>query len=654
MSNEFETLFSPFDLGHTTVKNRIVSTAHVTVFSEDGMPAKRMREYYYDKARGGAGMFICFGSASVHHTSPALDWNTVRLDDDKVIPYLQEFSDMVHEFDVTVLSQMTHRGRRGRSDLNWERLKGPSPIKEPNHRENPGAVTKKDIAEIREAFGDAALRLKKGGFDGVEISAAHCHLIDQFWSPLNNTRTDEYGGDIENRMRFAFEVIENVREKVGDDFIVGIRITGDDFRQGGLDHPTMCEIAERLSEHGMLDFFDVIGGTGETHMGEAAAVPSMNFPLACFSSFAGDIRERVNEPVIAVGRINDPVVAERVLNEGHGDLVAMTRALIADPFLPQKSMEGRTEDIRQCMGYNEGCIDRQYATKPVGCVQNPVIGYESDWRDIPKSSESKRMVVVGGGPAGLKAAWTLMHRGHNVTLFEKSDTLGGQLLIAKNAPKRTDYDGVARWLELQLKKLGCDIRLQADATSDSIMAENPDGVVIATGAKPDFPNVQGLAESTIAVSAWDIVSGHLPAGQRVIVIDEQGGMESASAAEMLLDDGRDVEIITPNEGVGEKLGATTKPDTLNRLYKKGAKTTPDYGLYRVEGTSIQLRNTYAEDMFDRRDNVDVLVYSYGGRSINDLGYELEEKVPLVVVGDAYAPRGLHYSIVESYKFARQF
>jgi 2,4-dienoyl-CoA reductase-like NADH-dependent reductase (Old Yellow Enzyme family)/thioredoxin reductase len=653
MSDEYETLFSPFDVGNVTVKNRIVSTAHVTVYADDGMPAKRMRDYYRDKAAGGCGTFICFGSASVHETSPADDWNAVKLYEDRVIPHLQELSDMAHEHDVTIMSQITHRGRRGRSDTTWQRQKGPSPIKEPNHRENVGAMTKKDIWEIKGAYGDAAMRCKKGGFDGVEISAAHCHLVDQFWSPLNNTRTDEFGGSLENRLRFAFMVIEDVREKVGDDFVVGIRITGDDFREGGLDHPTMLEIAERLSEHGMLDFFDVIGGTGETHQGEAAAVPSMFFPLACFSSFAGDIRERVNEPVLAVGRINDPVVGERVLNEGHGDLVAMTRALIADPYLPQKAMEGRTDDIRQCMGYNEGCIDRQYQKKPLGCVQNPVLGYEEEWGTIPKAEKSKKVVVVGGGAAGMKAAWTALHRGHRVTLLEKNDELGGQMLIAKRAPKRQDFDGAGRWLELQIKKLGCEIRTGTEANYESVMAENPDYVVVATGAEAHQPPIPGLAESN-AVSAWDVIGGKAPAGQRVVIVDEQGGFESSGAAETLLDEGRDVEMITPNFEIMQGLGATTKPDTLNRLYKKGLKVVPDYDLYQVDGKTLHFRNAFADETTMTRENVDVLVYSYGGSSINQLADQLDQQdFPHVLIGDAYAPRGLHYTIVESYKMGRQ-
>ncbi len=653
MPNQFEMLFSPLQIRNKTVKNRIVSTAHVTVFAENGMPAERERRYQLEKAKGGAGMLICFGSSSVHPTSPALDWKVVEMYEDRVIPYLQRFADSMHEYGAAVLAQITHRGRRGHSNLSWQRLLGPSSVKEPNHREVPGVLKREDIEVIVQAFADAALRVKKGGFDGVEISAAHCHLIDQFWGPHINFRADEFGGEIENRMRFGFMVIDRVREAVGDDFIVGIRITGDDFVEGGLNNDIMREIAQRISEHGGIDYFNVIGGSGETLPAEAACVPSMNFPLACFSSLSGRIREVVNEPVIAVGRINDPVVAERVLAEGQGDLVAMTRALIADPYLPLKAREGRLDEIRQCMGYNEGCIDRQYRGIPIGCVQNPVIGFEEEWAELPKAPTAKRVVVVGGGPAGLEAARVASLRGHHVILFEKSDRVGGQLNIAKLAPKRTDYDGVGRWLELQVRKLGVQICLGVEASVERVLAQKPDAVVLATGAVPLLPPIPGLADCPYAVSAWDVLLGKAPAGKRVVVIDDQGGQESTGAAEFLLDEGREVEIITPHYSVGEDLGPTNKPPVYARLYAKGAQMQATWELRSIENGAVRFRNYYAGNEVERTD-VDVLVYSFGGRSVDDLAIALEGKVPeLYNVGDSYAPRSLHHAVVEAHKYARQ-
>jgi 2,4-dienoyl-CoA reductase-like NADH-dependent reductase (Old Yellow Enzyme family) len=653
MSTRFPLLFSPLQIRNRTIKNRIATTAHVSIFTDNGMPAERERRYQLEKAKGGVGLLICFGSSSVHPTSPALDWHVVELFDDRVIPYLRKFSDSMHEYDCPCVAQITHRGRRGHSNLSWERMLSPSPVKEPNHREVPGVITKDQIEMVVQAFADAAVRVKKGGFDGVELSAAHCHLIDQFWGPHVNFRSDEFGGDLENRMRFGFMVIERVREAVGDDFIVGIRITGDDFVEGGLNNEIMCDIAERISQHGMIDYFNVIGGSGETFPAEAACVPSMNFPLACFSYLSGQIRERVKEPVIAVGRINDPIVAERVLADGQGDLVAMTRALIADPYLPQKAMEGRLEDIRQCMGYNEGCIDRQYRGIPIGCVQNAVIGFEQQWSELPKAPKTKRVLVVGGGPAGMEAARVARLRGHQVTLVEKSAQLGGQLNIAKLAPKRQDFDGVGRWLEIQIRKLGVEVKTGFEADADFILAQNPDVVFIATGAVPFVPPIPGLADCPFAVSAWDVLQGKTPEGNRVVVIDDQGGMESTGAAEFLLDEGRSVEIITPHYSVGEDLGPTNKPPVYTRLCAKGARMSATWELRGIEDRSVTFRNYYGGNELVR-DDIDVLVYSYGGRSVEDIVPKLEGKVAeLYNLGDSYAPRSLHHAVLEGYKYGRQ-
>jgi NADPH-dependent 2,4-dienoyl-CoA reductase/sulfur reductase-like enzyme len=380
----------------------------------------------------------------------------------------------------------------------------------------------------------------------------------------------------------------------------------------------------------------------------------MNFPLACFSYLSGSIREVVREPVIAVGRIVDPVVAERVLADGQGDLVAMTRALIADPYLPQKAREGRLDDIRQCMGYNEGCIDRQYRGMPISCVQNPTIGFEAELAgDIPRATRIKKVVVVGGGVAGMEAARVLLLRGHRVVLFEKSDRLGGQLNIAKLAPKRTDYDGAARWLEIQVKKLGVELRMKTAATVESILEEKPDGVIVATGAVPFCPPVAGLRESELAISAWDVLLETKSVGQRVLVIDDQGGQESTSAAEFLLDRGKQVEIITPHYSVGEDIGPTNKPPIYARLYQKGVKMESTWELRAIEGTSVRLRNVYGGNEVVR-DDIDTLVYSYGGRSVDELFRALEGKVKeLENVGDSSAPRSLHHAIMEAHRTARR-
>ncbi|MDP6503616.1 MAG: N-methylproline demethylase, partial [Planctomycetota bacterium] len=280
---EFQYLFSPIQIGSVKVKNRICCSAHADALAKDGMPDEAERRYYEEKARGGVGFMMCLGSASVHPTSTARDWNGVELFDDRVVPYLEKFSTTMHEYGVPVVAQITHRGRRGRSIDLWNRIYGPSDTREPNHRENPHPMEKEKMDEFVDAFAAAAGRLKDGGFDGCEVMASHCHLIDQFWTRNVNKRDDEYGGSLENRMRFGIRVIEAVRERVGSDFVVGIRVTGDDFQENGLDITQMQEICGKLNDLKLLDYFNVIGATAETYTGEAAAVPNMSYQLGLYT-----------------------------------------------------------------------------------------------------------------------------------------------------------------------------------------------------------------------------------------------------------------------------------------------------------------------------------------------------------------------------------
>jgi len=521
MAYEFHSLFTPIQVGRLTLKNRIYSSGHAEAMAEGGRPTERLQRYHEGKARGGCALTIFGGSSSVHPSSPAAAWKQIANHDDSIIPAYRAIANAVHRHDCLVFTQLTHLGRRAQSDPEAGNvLLAPSQIPERVHREIPHELEAEQIAELVRAFGEAARRCRDGGLDGVEISMAHNHLIDQFWSPLFNERTDEYGGSLENRMRFGMEVLTEIRRRVGGDFIVGARISGDERTPGGLTTGDMAAIARGLAESGLVDFLSIIGGGAHSYTLQAAAVPNMSFATGVFVPLATLIKEAVpGTPILHASRIVDPRHADRIVADGQVDVVGMTRALIADPDLPRKAREGRLDDIRTCVGANEGCIDRIYQGKAVTCVQNPATGREAELGDVRPASTPKKVVVVGGGVAGLEAARMAALRGHRVLLLEKATELGGQVLLAARAPARAEYAGIVRFLAFQIRKLGVDVRLGVEATPDLVLAEHPDAVVVATGSHPYIPPVPG-SDGKHVVTDRDVLGGEAKVGANVVVIDD--------------------------------------------------------------------------------------------------------------------------------------
>ncbi|MGH7319628.1 MAG: NAD(P)-binding protein, partial [Candidatus Rokuibacteriota bacterium] len=432
-------LFSPITLNRVTIRNRIVSTAHATGYAVQGYPRDRYRRYYERKARGGVGLIITFGSCSVHPSSSVAEWNGVANWDDSIIPDLAAMAEVVHRHGAKVFCQLTHMGRRGTSANSSRPLLAPSPVAEPVHRERPKELELHEIRELVDAFAAAAERVQRSGYDGVEVTSYGGHLLEQFWAPHVNKRTDAYGGSLEHRMRFSVEVIEAVRDRVGPHFCVGFRMTADQLLKDGLDHTAMKEIAARLADLKKIDYFSISGSTGETLELQAKTVPSLDHPPGVFNHYAASIKEVVDVPVLVAARIITPAMAEDVLQQGTADLIGMTRALIADPDLPVKALAGQSEDIRVCTGANEGCIGRLYQGLSIRCVQNPVIGHEEELGAPQPAATSRRVIVVGGGPAGMEAARLAAARGHRVSLFEQAEALGGQVRAAAMAPRRAEY-----------------------------------------------------------------------------------------------------------------------------------------------------------------------------------------------------------------------
>lgn len=655
--SEFPHLLSPIEIRGKRVKNRICVPAHATAFNPTGYPSDQFIAYNAWKAKNGVGLLITMGSSSVHPTSPNSDWGGIHNWTDDVIPYFRKMAEAVKPHGAVLMAQISHRGRRGNHDVNWLPLYAPSDVPEPLHKDIPHEIQEDEIPWLVDAYAAAARRLKQGGFDGVEISAAHGHLIDQFWSPISNRRTDRFGGSLENRMRFGMMVIDAVREAVGEDFIVGIRITGDELIEGGLTHDDMLEIALRLAATGKIDLFNVIGSIGATQANEAMTVPSMNYPLGVYVPYAASIKAHLNEagyqiPVIAVGRIVDPRQAEGILAEGQADFVAMNRAIIADPELPKKVMEGRLDDIRTCMGANEGCIGRLYVGKPITCVQNPVIGRETELAEWQPAERKKRVVVVGGGPGGLEAARMARLRGHEVILLERTGQLGGNVLLAARTPNRESYASSVAWLERQVGKLGVDVRLETEGTVEGVLALEPDAVVIATGSEPRRLEIPG-ADLEHVVLARQVLLERASVGKRVLLVDENHHQEGLGVAEFLADRGHEVTVISRVWIAGEDIDGTLRPDLYARLDEKGVEIRALTNAKAIEPDGrVLVEHTWSHREF-WLGPFDTVVISAGGKAADGLWRALKGRVAqLFCVGDAFAPRGLHPALLEGTRAAR--
>ena len=648
MSNQFPRLLSPFTVGKLRIKNRIVMLPHGVEFAVDNLPSERHAYYYAERARGGVGLIV-MEACGVHPTSKRRENVTIPYDR-RGIPGFQRIADMVHEHDTKMLVQLVHCGRQINTVYSKLPLWAPSAIPCPRLREIPHAMDADEIKEVQRGFIQSATVVREGGMDGVEIHAGHGYLIQQFLSPWSNVRTDDYGGSLENRMRFLNEIVDGVRKEVGADFVVGIRISADELVPGGLTIDDMKEVCQRLDVSGKLDYISVSVGTNPTlWMG----ICDMNMPLGAMVPYASAIKRSVSVPVIAAVRINDPVQAEGILADGHADLIGMARELICEPEFVNKAREGRLEDIRKCVACLQECR-RNEKIAAISCLQNPAVGYEKEMGlDTLKSSgRRKKVVVVGGGPAGLEAARVAALRGHDVTLYEKGNDLGGQVLIAAKVPNRQEFGDVVRYLTTQVRKLGVKIKLGVAADAKTVLAEKPDAVIVATGSTARMP-AWPAATLPFVISVRDAILGTQPVGERIAVIDGgEASWQCCSAAEFLATQGKRVEVITSQYYVGLDIPTFSQRPLYERLAQAGVTLSPMTDLKEVRaGSLVCVKRFTGEESIKK---VDTVVASFGGKAEDGLYGDLKGSVAeLSLVGDCVAPRKAAEAIREGHQAARR-
>ncbi|HLH62464.1 MAG TPA: mycofactocin system FadH/OYE family oxidoreductase 2 [Ktedonobacteraceae bacterium] len=658
MAGQYQYLFTPIRVGQTIIPNRIVFAAHLTNLAEENLPGPRLSAYYAERARGGCGLIIT-EEQSVHPS----DWAYQKLIhgfDPHVIPHYRRMTRAVHDYGTRMFAQINHNGMQASSIYSRRPVVGPSSMVDPIHREMCKELEQEEIAEIVRGYALVARHVREGDFDGAELQSSHSSLMRQFFSPYYNRRSDAYGGSLENRVRFALEVIEAVRAEVGRDFTLGIRLCGDELIPAGLTLDDVCEIARRLEATGQLDFINTsIGEFHNLYMVEG----SMHTPPGYQLFVSASIRETVKLPVFCTGRIKDPVQAERILREGLADMVDVVRGQICDPDFTRKAREGRAESIRLCISCNQYCIGRMGLNLSLGCIQTPATGNELQFATIAHTDESReqkprthrpRVMVVGGGPAGMQAAKVAAQRGYHVWLYERQEELGGQINLIVRAPGRVEFGDASRNLQREIQQAGVDVHLGVEVTAEMIEREQPDAVIIATGSYPSLPPLPGIDLPHVA-TVWQVLQGEKSAqpGEFVLVYDTIGFHQATSTAEWLAERGCQIEVVTPQFYVGGDLGITLDIELwYRRVLAKGARLTANHFLASLERGSATIVNNYTGQ--SRQIEQLALVVMATPQVANDSLYrQLQGRVKeLYRVGDCVAPRRVEHAILDGERVAR--
>jgi len=670
-------LLQPFQLQHLTLRNRIMTTAHEPAYPEDGMPKDRYRLYHLERARAGVALTMTAGSAAVSRDSPPVFNNILAYRDD-VVPWMRRLADDCHEVGAAVMIQLTHLGRRTRWDKgDWLPVVAAGPAREPSHRAFPKVVEDWDIERIVQDYADAAERMQAAGLDGVEFEC-YGHLMDQFLSPLTNALEAPWGGSLENRLRFALDVLTACRKRVGPRFLLGVRYTADEAEAGGISAQEGLAIGHRLRASGLVDFLNIIKGRIHTDAALTDVIPVQGMPSAPHLEFAGRVRAEVGLPTFHAARIPDVATARHAIASGQLDMVGMTRAHMADPHIVQKIIEGREADIRPCVGATY-CLDRIYQGGMALCIHNPSTGREAEMpHAIVRADVPRRVVVVGAGPAGLEAARVAAERGHEVTLFEAAAEAGGQVRLTARTPRRREMIGIIDWRLAQCAARGVEMRFSTWATAEDVLACGPDAVIVATGGLPE-KDILNFGND-LTVSAWDILSGDVKPGGAVLLYDDAGDHTALQAAQVLAEAGARVEVMTPDRSFAPEVMGMNLVPYMRALQGRDTVFTVTWRLRGVERSGNRIKATIGSDYTDatRSAIYDQVVVNHGTQPLAEVYFDLK---PLSVnrgavdhaalidgrpqalmagpagfqlfrIGDAVAARNTHAAIYDALRLVR--
>lgn len=629
-------------IGPLTVRNRIVFSAHLTNYALDGRPSEQHAAYYAERAAGGAGLII----TEEHSTHPT-DWPYEKLIhgfERDVIPGYRRITEAVHRHRVPILAQINHNGGQASSMYSRLPVWAPSPVADPLFKEVPKAVDAAEIAEIVASYARVAEHCAEGGFDGIELQCSHSSIVRGFLSPATNRRTDLYGGSLANRARILLEIVAAVRKAIGSGLALGVRLCGDELIDGGTTIEEAVEVARMVEATGQVDYVNTSIGvaTASLFMIEA----SMHVPPGYAMFIPSAIRKAVDLPVVGVGRFKDPLQAERALSEGHCDLVGVVRGQIADPDFVAKARAGRAEHTRLCLSCNQECVGRMGLNRWLGCIENPRTGRESSAVGLPRPVRfPRRVVVVGGGPAGLQAAMAAARNGHSVTVLERSDEVGGQVRLAASVPNRAELGDLVRNQLHECERLGVRIELGVDADVAEVCRREPSVVVVATGSEPARP-WWAPPDADWIVDVRDVLEGRVHPTGRVLVLDELGFHQATSVAELIADRGCEVEIVTPGMVVGQDLGITLDLENFwIRAGSKGIVQTTELVPMGVEGRVVTFQHHPSGESVTREP--DWMVLAVPPTPVESLYHELRAlDVPVQRVGDAVAPRRAHAAVID--------